>query len=219
MPTFNNPIGSTMPDENKQQVVAMLSASNIPLIEDDIYGSLSYTGSRPKAARAFDNSGNVLYCSSFSKTLAPGMRVGWILAGKYHEQIRYQKFLDNISTTTYPQLVLAEFLAKGSYRQNIRRTARIYARRMEQIRRWVSEYFPKGTRITNPQGGFVLWVELPEKYDCLKLYRQALEKKIAITPGILFSAQGQYKNHIRLSCGSVEGEQMRKSVMTIAKLL
>ncbi len=163
--------------------------------------------------------GNVLYCSSFSKTVAPGMRIGWILAGKYHEHIRYQKFLDNISTTTYPQLVLAEFLAKGSYRQSIRRAARVYARRMEQLRRWVSEYFPKGTRITKPQGGFLLWVVLPGKYDALKIYRKALEKKIAITPGILFSAQGQYKNHIRLSCGSVEGEQMRKSIMTIAKLL
>jgi DNA-binding transcriptional MocR family regulator len=142
-----------------------------------------------------------------------------MLAGNYRQQVIYQKFLDNISTTIYPQLTLAEFLSKGGYRRCIRHSARVYQQRMEQLRRWVSEIFPSGTRITNPQGGFLLWVELPKKYNCVELYRKAMDKKIAITPGILFSAQGQYKNHIRLSCGSVEGEQARKSIMALARLL
>ncbi|MDH5444013.1 MAG: PLP-dependent aminotransferase family protein [Gammaproteobacteria bacterium] len=219
MPSFNNPIGSSMPESHKQQVVELLGKNNIPLIEDDVYGALSYETKRPKSAAAYDKTGNVLYCSSFSKTIAPGLRIGWMLAGKFHEQVIYQKFLDNISTTIYPQLNLAEFLSKGGYRRSIRHSARIYKQRMEQLRRWVSEFFPEGTRITNPKGGFLLWVELPKKYDCLKLYRKAMEKKIAITPGILFSAQGQYKNHIRLSCGSVEGEQMRKSIKVIARMV
>lgn len=219
MPTFNNPLASTMPKEHIKQVVELLEKNNIPLIEDDIYGSLSYEPRRPKAAKAYDDSGNVLYCSSFSKTVAPGLRIGWMLPGKFKEQTRHQKFLENISTSIYPQLTLAEFLEKGRYRKCIRHAALVYKRRMDQLRRWVADAFPEGTRITSPKGGFVLWVELPKKYDAVSLYRKAMEKKIAITPGILFSAQGQYKNHIRLSCGSVDGELARKTINTLAKLL
>ena len=219
MPTFNNPLGSSMPDENKRAVVELLAQQQIPLIEDDVYGALSYTSRRPKAAKAFDNNGNVLYCSSFSKTVSPGLRIGWILAGRYQEQVTYQKFLDNICTATHPQLTLAEFLAKDGYRRCVRHSARVYRHRMEQLRHWIADAFPPGTRITNPQGGFFLWVELPKPVDCLDLYRRAMDKKIAITPGVLFSAQGQYQHHIRLSCGAVEGEQAKKSISALAKLM
>lgn len=219
MPTFNNPLGSAMPDAHKQEVVDLLAKHRIPLIEDDMYGALSYAPRRPKAAKAFDSRGNVLYCSSFSKTISPGLRIGWILAGRYQEQVTYQKFLDNICTATHPQLTLAEFLAKDGYRRCVRHAARTYRQRMDQFRHWLTDAFPRGTRISNPQGGFLLWVELPKSVDCLTLYRKALEKKIAITPGVLFSAQGQYKHHIRLSCGAVEGEQAQKSIVTLAKLM
>jgi len=219
MPTFNNPLGSTMPEKKKKQLVELLNQHHIPLIEDDVYGSLSYEPRRPKATKAYDENGNVLYCSSFSKTVSPGLRIGWIIAGKYQEKIKYQKFLDNICTSIYPQLTLAEFLSKGGYRRCIRHSARVYHHRMEQLRRWVSDAFPEGTRITNPKGGFLLWVELPKKHDSLKLYRKAMDKKIAITPGILFSAQGQYKNHIRLSCGAVDSEKTKKSIRILSTLL
>jgi len=219
MPSFNNPIGCSMPEDNKRIVVELLNKYKIPLIEDDVYGALSYDARRPKAAKAYDNSNTVLYCSSFSKTVSPSLRIGWIIAGKYQEQVLYQKFLDNISTAIYPQLTLAEFLAKDSYRQSIRHCARVYHTRMNQLRRWVTEYFPSGTRITNPTGGFLLWVELPKSVNGMTLYRKAMAKKIAITPGVLFSAQGQYKNHIRLSCGAVEGDLARKSIQQLAKLL
>lgn len=219
IPTFSNPMGATMPDENKQKVVSLLNAYGVPLIEDDVYGVLSYEPRRPKAAKAYDNIGNVIYCSSFSKTVSPGLRIGWIVAGKYQEQVLYQKFLDNISTAIHPQLALAEFLSKGSYRRSIRHSARVYLYRIEQFKRWISETFPQKTRITNPIGGFLLWIELPTQIDSMELYRKAMAKKIAITPGILFSAQGQYKNHIRLSCGAVDGERARKSISTLAMLL
>ena len=131
----------------------------------------------------------------------------------------YQKFLDNICTATHPQQTLAEFLAKGGYRRGVRHAARVYRQRMEQFRHWLADAFPKGTRISNPQGGFLLWVELPPNVDCLDLYRKALEKKIAITPGVLFSAQGQYRHHIRLSCGAVDGEQAKRSISLLARLM
>jgi len=219
MPTFNNPLGSSMPEENKKRLITILDKHKVTLIEDDVYGSLSYQPRRPKAAKSYDDKKNVIYCSSFSKIVAPGLRIGWMLAGKYQKQALYQKFLDNISTSIHPQLTMAEFLAKGGYRRCVRHSATIYRQRMDQLRRIIADVFPEGTRITDPSGGFLLWVELPKKYDAVTLYRKAMDKKIAITPGILFSAQGQYKNHIRLSCGSVDIEQARKAINTLAKLL
>ena len=219
MPNHHNPLGSTMPEENKQRVVEMLTAAGIPLIEDDVYGVLSYKQPRPKAAKAYDDTGNVILCSSFSKTLAPGYRLGWLFSNKFREAIEYHKFLGNISTATLPQLAIAEFLSRGSYSRTIQRSVHIYRQRMEQLRLWISEYFPAGIRVSNPQGGFVLWVELPEGMDCLDLYRKAMDKRIAISPGVLFGARSQYRQHIRLSCGAVDGDSMHKAVKTLGTLI
>ncbi len=219
IPSYSNPLGACMPDDNKHYVVKLLEKAGIPLIENDIYGGLSYQTPRPKSAKSFDGSGNVLYCSSFSKTLSPGLRIGWIIPGRHFENVRYQKFLDNLSTTVLPQIALAEFLERGQYRRSLRQSANIYQGRMQQMQRWVAEYFPAGTRITHPQGGFLLWLELPNHCDSLALYQQAMEKRISITPGKLFSAQGQYKHHIRLSCGAVEGEQAKQALKIIGKLV
>jgi len=218
IPCFSNPLGSCMPDENKQRVVTTLAQADIPLIEDDIYGGLSYEIPRPRSAKSYDKNSNVIYCSSFSKTVSPGLRIGWILPGRFIEQVRYKKFLDNISTSVHPQMALAEFLERGLYRKNTRQAARIYHYRMEQLKYWVSEYFPEGTRMTQPKGGFLTWLELPKNINALTLHHKAIEKRIAITPGILFSAQGQYQHHIRLSCGAVEGEQARESLKILGAL-
>jgi len=218
MPNVSNPLGSTMPDDNKASVVKMLAVAQIPLIEDDVFGTLSYSQPRPKAAKAYDTTNTVLYCSSFSKTLAPGYRIGWIVAGKYQEQVKYQKFLDNISTTIIPQITLAEFLSRDAYKRCTKNTVRIYQQRMNQLRHWVYQYFPANTRLTNPQGGMVLWVELPTEIDSLTLYRLALEKNIAISPGILFSPRQEYKNYVRLSCGNLSGEKALKAVKKVGML-
>jgi len=219
IPSFSNPLGSCMPDENKKQVLNILEKAKIPLIEDDIYGDLSYESPRPRSMKSFGSPDNVLYCSSFSKTLSPGLRIGWILPGGYTEQVIYQKFLDNISTNIHSQLAIAEFIERGQYRKAIRNSSRIYQRRMEKMKHWVKEYFPKGTLITSPQGGFIAWVELPKSIDTFSLYRKALEKRISITPGLLFSSQKQYLHHIRLSCGSVNEERVRLSLKTLGKLV
>ncbi|MDX1812103.1 MAG: PLP-dependent aminotransferase family protein, partial [Gammaproteobacteria bacterium] len=218
MPTFNNPLGSTMSESNKQKLVQLLAELEIPLIEDDVYGPLAYQGKRPRAAKAFDVNDNVIYCSSFSKIVAPGLRIGWVVAGLYAESIQYHKFLDNISTAAIPQLTMVEMLAKGNLRRTSLNAARIYQHRMELMRRSISQNFPASTRISNPQGGFLLWVELPESIDSVELYERAMEKKIAITPGLLFSAQGQYRHHVRLSCGAVDVETMKKSIEVLARL-
>jgi DNA-binding transcriptional MocR family regulator len=219
MPNHHNPLGSRMPEENKQRVVEMLSAAGIPLIEDDVYGVLSYGQPRPKAAKAYDRSGNVILCSSFSKTLAAGYRLGWLFSQKFRDAIEYHKFLGNISTATLPQWAIAEFLSRGGYSRTVRHCAHVYRQRMEQLRFYINEYFPEGIRISNPQGGFVTWVELPGEVDCVDLYRKAMNKGIAVSPGILFGARAQYRQHIRLSCGAVEGDLMRKAVKTLGMLI
>ena len=219
VPTYSNPLGACMPQPNRKRLVEILAQYDVPIIEDDEYGFLSYASKRPRAIKAYEQDGNVIFCSSFSKTIAPGLRLGWMLAGRYNEQIRYQKFLDNISTAIHTQLTMAEFLAHGNFRRSVRKAAGIYQRRMEQLRHWVTEYFPAHTRISNPEGGFILWLELPERIDSFALYHEAKKHRITITPGLLFSAEPQYKHHIRLSCGVVEGEKARRSIQKLAGLI
>jgi len=218
-PNHSNPMGSRMPDQAKQRVVALLARLGIPLLEDDVYGPLSYRQPRPKAAKAWDNDGNVLLCSSFSKTIAPGYRIGWVYSEKYREQLLYQKFLSNISTASLPQIALATFLARGAYGRALRQQVQVYRQRMDQLRHWVYDYFPVGTRVSQPTGGFVCWLELPADVDCMALYEKAFARRIAISPGVLFCARGQYRHHIRMSCGAVEGERMRRAIKQLGGLV
>lgn len=219
MPNLHNPLGSSMPEQNKKQVVEMLAAADITLIEDDVYGVLSYHQPRPKAAKAYDRSGNVILCSSFSKTLAAGYRIGWLFSQKFRAAIEYHKFLQNISTATLPQLAIAEFLSRGGYSRTIQHCAHIYRQRMELLRHWINQYFPSGVRLSNPQGGFVLWVELPQHVDCVDFYRRAMDKRIAVSPGILFGARAQYRHHVRLSCGAVDSDTMHRGLKILGTLL
>lgn len=196
---FGNPLGSLMPDERKRELVELLAGRGIPLIEDDIYGDLSFGKERPGSAKSFDRSGLVIYCSSFSKTLAPGYRVGWAIAGRYQGEMERLKMMMNVATASPTQMAIAEFLATGGYDHHLRAIRRIHARNISQMADAVAGSFPVGTRMTRPSGGFILWVEMPEGCDAIRLYHQALEQGISIVPGPLFSLSGKYQNHIRLS--------------------
>ena len=196
---FNNPLGSRMSDEDKFRLVGILENHQVPLIEDDIYGDLSYSDERPSVAKSFDKTGNVLLCSSFSKTVAPGYRVGWIAAGRYQEQIERGKMLANVATPSPTQLAIAEFLANGGYEHHLRSIRRVYARQTAQMGDAIGRAFPTGTRVSRPQGGFVLWVEMPEGVDSLLLYKKAKALGITIAPGSIFSVDGKYLNCIRLN--------------------
>ncbi|HLK58083.1 MAG TPA: PLP-dependent aminotransferase family protein [Chthonomonadaceae bacterium] len=195
---FANPLGSCMPEEKKQELVALLAERRIPLIEDDIYGDLSFSNTRPWAAKAYDKEGLVLLCSSVSKTLAPGYRVGWVAAGRFQEEVERLKMVENIASATLPQLVVAELMASGAYERHLRRTRRLYARQIALLSEAVHRAFPAGTKMTRPQGGFVLWVQCPEAVDALQLYTEALAAGISIAPGPIFSPKLRYRQSIRL---------------------
>ncbi len=217
MPSFNNPLGSAMPLEHRRRVAIMTADAGVPLIEDDIYGDLAFDQPLPPV-KSFDTTGNVLLCSSFSKTVAPGYRIGYVAAGAFDDRVRHLKLLGNVATAGLPQLVLADFLKGDGYRRVVRSAASDYLRRTDALRQAVLEYLPEGTRVTQPQGGFVLWVEMPGEVDSMKLHFRALEARIAITPGVIFSPRGDYRNHIRLSCGQVEEAVARRAVETLGRL-
>ena len=212
-----NPLGSCMPEDKREKLVSMLAEKGIPLIEDDINGDLGHAGGRPKAAKAFDEEGLVLLCSSFSKTLAPGYRVGWIAPGRFGDAILRLKTLANFANPTPTQLAIADFLANGGYDRHLRKFRRALANNVAMVTQAVSLSFPEGTRVTRPSGGFVIWAELPGSCDGLEVYERALKAGITIAPGPLFSAKGAYRNFIRLNAGSWS-DRVRQAVVTLGKL-
>ena len=215
---FSNPLGSCMPDANKKALVELLARREIPLIEDDIYGDLCFGPSRPRAAKAYDKQGLVLLCASFSKTLAPGYRVGWTAPGRFRPQVESLKFTSSMATVTAPQMAVADFLQSGGYDRYLRKLRRALSSQVQQMSAAVARHFPAGTKVTRPEGGYVLWVELPRSIDSLELHRRALAKKISIAPGPIFSAKQKYKNFIRLSCGLPWSEKIDGAVQTLADL-
>ncbi len=215
---FNNPMGSCMPTENKKKLVEMLGKRNIPLIEDDLYGELHFGCSRPQNAKAFDKKGLVLLCSSFSKSLAPGYRVGWVVPGKFKTKVERLKSMTTIATSTLPQMVIAEFLKNGSYERHLNQLRKAFCEQMQATLKAICKYFPESTKITRPTGGFVLWVELPKQVDALELHNRALEKKISIAPGPIFSATRKYNNFIRISCGNPWSKEIEVALIELGRL-
>lgn len=218
VPNFNNPLGSVMPDANKREMVELLARKAIPLIEDDLYGDLHFGPTRPRTAKSFDRHGLVLLCSSFSKTLAPGFRVGWVAPGRFFDRVKMLKITNTVGTATLPQLAIAEFLQNGGYERYLRGVRQIYSKQVQRISEAVAELFPKGTSISRPSGGFVIWIGLPKECDAITLHEKALERNISIAPGPLFSAANAYKNFIRLNCGQLWSREIERALVLLGDL-
>jgi DNA-binding transcriptional MocR family regulator len=218
VPNASNPLGSVMPDENKKKLAQLMAARKVAVIEDDIYGDLCYGAQRPWPIKAFDKSGNVMLCTSFSKCLSPSLRIGFVAAGKYRAAVALHKTLASGGTNPITQRVLAETLESGAYERHVRNLRRQFQGQVEQMIAAVTRYFPAGTRIARPLGGFVLWVELSEKIDTAKLYRRAIAAGIAFVPGDLFSPSGLYRNCLRLNCGNPWSETIEAAVKQLGEL-
>jgi DNA-binding transcriptional MocR family regulator len=219
VPNFNNPLGSLMPDEHKRRLVEILARRDVPLIDDDINGYLAHDGTRPRVAQSYDKDGRVLLCGSFSKTLAPGYRVGWVAPGRYFERVKALKITSTLATATLPQLAVAEFIANGGYDHHLRSLRHHFADQTRRMTEAVAEYFPAGIKVTRPSGGFVLWIELPRKVSALELHERALAGKISIAPGPMFSAKQIFPNFIRLNCGHAWSEQSERAAATLGGLV
>jgi DNA-binding transcriptional MocR family regulator len=218
MTNCHNPLGHVMSDQAKQALVELTARSEVPVLEDDVYGDLIFAHNRPRTAKSFDRKGLVMLCSSFSKILSPGYRVGWIAPGRFRAEVERLKMLTNVATSSLSQLVIAEFMESGGYDRHRKRLRTSLAGQMENIRQAIAKYFPDGTRISRPAGGYMLWVELPSAVDGLKLYRAASANHISLLPGTIFSASGRYRHHVRINCGHRWSDAHDRALVTLGRL-
>jgi DNA-binding transcriptional MocR family regulator len=217
-PNFNNPDGALMPEEAKREIVAMLAERDIPLIEDDVYGEMHYGQKRPPIMKSFDEKGLVLTCSSFSKTLTAGYRVGWVLPGRFHDRAFDFKGTTNVCTATPTQLAVAEYLRQGGFDRHLRRLQQALEKQMRTMRALVGRHFPPGTTATSPSGGSVMWIELPGGVDGGDFYFRAKAMGIGVAPGGIFSTQDKFNNCIRLSYGTPMTEPYQEGVRRLGEL-
>jgi DNA-binding transcriptional MocR family regulator len=208
-----------MPDDRKEHLVRMLAQLEIPLIEDDIYGELYFGKTRPKTCKTFDRKGLVLHCASFSKSLAPGYRVGWTIPGRYKNEVLSLKRMHTVSTNTLAQAAIANFLANGRYELHLRHLRKALHTQSLRYFQAVCAHFPEDTLITRPQGGFTLWIELNRKINAFRLHKRALKHNIGIAPGQIFSSQGSYENCFRLSYGTPWSPEIEGGIRTLARLI
>lgn len=216
---FSNPLGALMPDDNKRRLVGMLEQAGIPLIEDDIYGDLYFGATRPAIGKSYEQQGSVLTCSSFSKTIAPGYRIGWVIGGRYRDELIEWKQATSSAMCSLPQIAMTDYLRSGEYDRHLVRLRRAYRLQVEKMRFMLTRHLPQGTRISDPQGGFVLWVELPRGVDALTLLERALQEDISLTPGMLFSATRKFRNFIRINCGHPWDERIESAVVRLGELV
>ncbi|XXF77748.1 PLP-dependent aminotransferase family protein [Myxococcaceae bacterium GXIMD 01537] len=218
VPSYSNPLGACMPEEHRARLVDMLARRELPLIEDDIYGDLHHGPTRPRTCKSYDREGLVLLCGSVSKTLAPGLRVGWVAPGRFRERVEMLKFSHTVATPTLAQLVVARFLASGGYDRHLRALRRRLSAQVARMSEALCEHFPEGTRVSRPSGGSLLWVEMPPTVDSLALHARALEAGISIAPGPIFSTQPHYANFIRLNCGQPWSPRLEAAMATLGSL-
>ncbi|ASW73655.1 transcriptional regulator [Chryseobacterium piperi] len=218
IPNFNTPLGSCMSDEHKKEVVKLLAENGIPLIEDDVYGDIYFGAHRPKCCKSFDKEGNVLYCSSISKTLAPGYRVGWIAPGKYKDKILKLKLLHSTSSISIVNEAVANFLKTGRYDKHLQQLRRTLQSNYQNYVQTIVESFPEGTKISRPQGGLSLWIEFDKTIQTRKLYDLAIKQDISIAPGRMFSLQDQFENCMRLCIGLPWSETIQEKLKQVGVL-
>ncbi|MGE8556421.1 MAG: PLP-dependent aminotransferase family protein [Chryseobacterium jejuense] len=216
---YNNPLGFQMPDENKKELVRMLTEHNVPLVEDDVYGNIYFGAGRPKPCKFYDEAGIVMWVGSVSKTLAPGFRVGWVAPGKFKEKIIRQKLVQTVSSPSLFSDVIADFLEHGRYDHHLRMfRKKLYANYL-QIQKSVTQYFPDNTKVSEPKGGFMLWLELDKRICTEDLYDEAVNQKVNFAPGRMFSQYNQYQNCMRLNYALEWTDRVESDLEKLGKMI
>lgn len=217
-PNNQNPTGATLSYQARQSLLTQARSHNFMLIEDDVYGELGYSDRRERALKADDNTNHVIHCSSFSKCIAPGFRIGWIVGGKYQEKIEHLAHAQSLAIPTLTQTALANFLENGAYDRHLRKTRQVYQENLESCQLAIDKYFPKGTKYSSPKGGFLLWVTLPSNIDSTALYTTALAQNIGIFPGLAFSLTSSFNHHFRLNYALNWDNDIEQALKTLGEL-
>lgn len=218
VPNFSNPLGGCMPDKNKKKLVEIITRHNIPLIEDDIYGELYFGSSRPTTCKLYDTKGLVMHCSSLSKSLAPGYRIGWTIPGRFTEQVMETKRVHNISSPTLTQAAMAHFLGNGRFEYHLKNLRKQLHTQCLKYIQAIIDHFPTDTKVSQPHGGLVLWVELNKKVDAFKLRAEAMKHHISIVPGKIFSSSCDYSNFLRISFARPWNEDVDYGLMMVGRI-
>ena len=218
-PTCNNPMGYTMPEDRKEQLYKLAQSYDISIIEDDIYGDISFQFPRPKTIKSFDTDGRVLLCSSFSKSIAPGLRVGWIAPGRYRDKVTHIKYVSSSMCPVFPQLAIAKFIRQGGYRKHIQQMRHNYEQQRDHLLHVIQTHFPSDTRVSFPDGSFILWVELNPNIDSIKLVERCRDVGVDFAPGPLFSATGKFRNSFRLNYSEQTMEKREGAIKVLGKVI
>jgi DNA-binding transcriptional MocR family regulator len=219
MTTFHNPLGGTLPDAAKERLVQILAAHGVPLIEDNVYAELYFGRERPRMTKVWDRQGLVLDCGSFSKSLAPGYRLGWIAAGRFASGVRNRKIITSIATSIPIQAAISRYLDTGVYDRHLGRLRRTLARQQSQLVSALEHHFPKGCSWSLPAGGYQLWVQLPAGADALELQARALDRDISLAPGPLFSPRREFSRAIRLNYGHPITAATHNAIRVVGELI
>jgi len=219
MTTFQNPLGATLAPDKKEELAKLLARKQVPLIEDDVYAELYFGSDRPKPVKAFDTKGLVLNCGSFSKSLAPGYRLGWVAAGRYADDLRRRKITSTLATSVPIQNGIALMLRQEGYETHLSKLRQALRVQQQAALRSIKKHFPSGYRLATPEGGYFLWIELPPEVDALEVHRRALEASISIAPGPIFSARRQFRNCLRLNCGHPWSPAMDRAVAELGRII
>jgi DNA-binding transcriptional MocR family regulator len=219
MTTFHNPLGVTLPDASKEQLVRLLAAREIPLIEDNVYSELYFGRKRPRMTKVWDQKGLVLDCGSFAKSLAPGYRLGWVAAGRFASDVWKRKITTSLATSAPIQAAISHYLSAGVYERHLRRLRRTLAKQQALLLAAIRSHFPADCRYVSPAGGYQLWVQLPAGSDALALQERALEHGISIAPGPMFSARREFSQAIRLNFGHPWTARAESAVALLGKYI
>ncbi|MFT4171073.1 MAG: PLP-dependent aminotransferase family protein [Rhodocyclaceae bacterium] len=219
VPNFQNPLGSVMPDADKQNLVALCDAQNVPLIEDDTYGALSDDDEPLRALKAWDTHDNVIHCASLHKTLAPGMRLGWVAGGRWGARIKMLKYAQSRPNEALSQMAVAEFMGSAAYDRHLMRLRRLLKERRARMAEAIAEHFPAGTRFSVPAGGMLLWLQLPIEQSSTVIFQTALKAGIRVSPGLMFSNSDRYDHYLRISCGMPFTNEVDDAVRRLGKIV
>jgi DNA-binding transcriptional MocR family regulator len=216
---FNNPDGLSISDKNKKEMAQLSAQLKLPIIEDDIYTDLHFSENRPLSIKAFDKAGWVMLCSSFSKILAPGLRVGWVIGGRFTQQLENLKFTENYSVPVFNQLIIKYLMENNGLERHLKTMRQTLVKQYFLYRNCIEKNFPNTIRMSDPKGGFVLWLALPKPIDVLTLYNKALEKGVAFSIGQLYAPSKNYAQFIRISFSKKWDIETENALIKLGKLM
>jgi 2-aminoadipate transaminase len=217
---FSNPKGTSLSAERREHLVALARRYRVPILEDDPYSELRYMGVRPPPLAAFDEDGWVIHASTFSKTISPGLRIGWVAAAdKIIQELVIAKQAADLHTSTVEQRAVARMLQTFDYDGHIANLCHVYGGRCMMMRNAIEAHFPAETKWTRPEGGLFLWVELPAQINAREAFEEALTDKVAFVTGEAFFANEARQNFIRLNFSNQQPEMIEEGIRRIAKVL